>query len=67
VKYEDLMCQLEKASAEVAACPRLRAIAESPVCFTCQGRKGYATHYGDNAGWHECSSCDGTGLKRTTR
>ena len=31
------------------------------VCPRCGGTKGYNVPYGDSAGWHDCSACDGTG------
>lgn len=66
--YNDLQVQLAKATAEMKA---IRAILHdrgdrpAQVCITCGGTKGYCIPYGDGAGWRECSSCDGTGIRRT--
>lgn len=33
-------------------------------CISCGGRGGYNVPYGDSSGWHDCGSCDGTGIRR---
>lgn len=36
-------------------------------CITCGGNGGYNIAFGENAGWRECSSCGGSGMRPTAR